>query len=63
MFFLPGADLPVMTLNQVKMALQLAFIYGEELTLQRAAEAAVVVLSAYGSRAVARTATRDLPVA
>jgi len=62
-FFLPGADLPVMTLNQVKMALQLAFIYGEELTLQRAAEAAVVVLSAYGSRAVARTATRDLPVA
>jgi len=60
-FFLPGADLPAMTLNQVKMVLQLAFIYGEELTLKRVAEAVVVVLCAYGSRALARYATEDMP--
>jgi uncharacterized protein (DUF697 family) len=60
-FFLPGADLPVMTLNQIKMALQLAFIYGEDLTLKRIAEASIVVLCAYGARAAARAATRDLP--
>ena len=59
-FFLPGADLPAMTLNQVKMVLQLAFIYGEELTFKRVAEAVVVVLCAYGSRALARYATEDL---
>ncbi|MCL2746595.1 MAG: YcjF family protein, partial [Coriobacteriia bacterium] len=59
-FFMPGADLPAMTLNQIKMVLQLAFIYGEELTLKRLVEAAVVVFSAYTSRAAARSATRGL---
>jgi len=58
-FFLPGADLPVMTLNQVKMILQLAFIYGEELTISRIAEAVVVVLSAYASRGAVRTLTEE----
>ncbi|MCL2606667.1 MAG: hypothetical protein FWD93_05240 [Coriobacteriia bacterium] len=58
-FFLPGADMPVMTLNQVKMVLQLAFIYGEELTLMRIAEAVVVVVSAYASRGAVRTLTEE----
>jgi len=60
-FFMPGADMPVMTLNQIKMALQLAFIYGGELTFKRVAEAAFVVASAYASRAGARALTGDLP--
>ncbi|MCL2679869.1 MAG: hypothetical protein FWF11_00095 [Coriobacteriia bacterium] len=54
-FFVPGADLPVMTMNQIKMVLQLAFIYGEDLTLSRVAESAVVVIAAYSSRAAVRT--------
>jgi uncharacterized protein (DUF697 family) len=58
-FFLPGADLPVMTLNQIKMALQLAFIYGEELTFKRIAEITFVVLAAYGSRSAVRSLTQN----
>ena len=61
-FFMPGADLPAMTLNQIKMVLQLAFIYGEELTLKRVVEAAVVVFCAYASRAAARSATKGLMI-
>lgn len=59
-FFMPGADLPAMTFNQIKMVLQLALIHGEELTLRRIAEAAVVVLSAYLSRIVVRFTTKDM---
>jgi uncharacterized protein (DUF697 family) len=54
-FLLPGADMPVMTLNQIKMVLQIAFIYGEDISWERAAEAAVVVGSAFATRALART--------
>jgi len=60
-FFMPGADMPVMTLNQVKMALQLAFIYGGELTFKRVAEAAFVVVSAYVARATSRALAGELP--
>ena len=60
-FFLPGADLPVMTLNQIKMVLQLAIMHGEDLTWKRVVEAAIVVLCAYGARAAARAATSDMP--
>lgn len=63
-FFLPGADLPAMTLNQVKMVIQLALINGEEFTLRRIVEAAFVVFSAYASRALARYMVRgtNLPL-
>ncbi len=37
-FFLPGADMPAMTLNQVKMILSLAGIYGAEIGRERAVE-------------------------
>lgn len=60
-FFMPGADMPVMTLNQIKMTLQLAFIYGEEMTFKRVAEAAFVVVSAYAARAGARAISGDMP--
>ena len=53
-FLVPGADLPVLTLNQIKMVLQIAFIYGEELTWERAAEAVVVIGSAFATRSLAR---------
>jgi len=60
-FFMPGADMPVMTLNQIKMTLQLAFIYGEEFTLKRIVECVGVVFTAFAWRFAARMATRALP--
>lgn len=36
--FVPGADLPVMTLNQIKMVLQIAAAYGEPLDKDRIKE-------------------------
>ena len=37
-FFVPGADMPAMTLNQIKMVLSLAGIYGEKIDRERAVE-------------------------
>jgi len=54
----PGADMPVLTLNQIKMVLQIAFIYGEDLTWERAAEVSVVIGSAFATRAMARGLSR-----
>ena len=42
-FFVPGADMPAMTLNQAKMALSLAGIYDQALDRDRAVELAGVV--------------------
>jgi uncharacterized protein (DUF697 family) len=61
--FLPGADLPVMTLNQVRMVLRIAAAYGEDLGAQRALEILSVVGAAFGFRAVAREALDAVPVA
>jgi uncharacterized protein (DUF697 family) len=61
--FLPGADLPVMTLNQVRMVLRIAAAYGEDVGAQRALEILSVVGAAFGFRAVAREALDAVPVA
>lgn len=60
-FFVPGADLPAMTLNQAKMALSLAGIYGEELDRERAIELAGIVGMGFGLRALARWLVRWVP--
>ncbi len=39
-FFIPGADMPAMTLNQAKMVLSIASIYGEAIDRERAVELA-----------------------
>lgn len=59
--FVPGADLPVMTLNQAKMVLQIAAAYGQPLTLDRAKELAGVVGGGFACRAVARQAAGVVP--
>ncbi|MDR1774893.1 MAG: hypothetical protein LBS17_00290 [Actinomycetes bacterium] len=59
--FIPGADLPVMTLTTARMTLQLSFIYGQSLSAGRAAEVAVVTCSAFASRAVARLLVSAVP--
>ena len=60
--FIPGADMPVMTLNQVKMLLQIAAAYGESLDKDRIKEVIVVILGAFGCRGVARRVASAVPV-
>jgi uncharacterized protein (DUF697 family) len=60
-FFVPGADMPVMTANQIKMVLAIAGIYGAEVDRERAVELAGVVAAGFGLRAVARSLVRSIP--
>ncbi len=56
-----GADLPVMTVNQAKLALDIAAAYGRGVDLSRAVELAGVVGAGYAYRAVTRTLVGILP--
>ena len=58
---IPGADMPVMTLNQAKMLLTIAAAYGEELDLGRVKELAALVGGAFACRAVARQLVAAVP--
>lgn len=60
--FMPGADLPVMTANQVKMILKIAVAYGQDVGLERLKELMVVFGSAIAFRAVARNLAALVPV-
>ena len=59
--FIPGADLPIMTLNQAKMVLQIAAAYGQPLTLERAKELAAVVGGGFACRSAARQLVGVIP--
>lgn len=59
---IPGADMPIMTLNQAKMLLQIAAAHGEPLGLERAKELIGVVAGAFFLRNVARSAAGAVPV-
>jgi uncharacterized protein (DUF697 family) len=59
-FFLPGADLPLLTLNQCKLLYQIAVINEIPLTRERLVELALVVVSAFGLRGFTRLALRRL---
>ncbi len=58
---IPGADLPLMTLNQMKMLLRIASIYGHEPDVLQLAQGLGVGAFAFVSRAGARSALRALP--
>lgn len=58
---IPGADMPVMTLNQAKMLLMIAAAYGEELNIERVKELAALVGGAFACRAVARQLVAFVP--
>lgn len=60
--FVPGADMPVMTLNQIKMLLQIAAAYGQDLDAERIKELAAVVGGGLVFRNVARSAIGVVPV-
>lgn len=58
---LPGADMPVMTLNQAKMLLQIAAAYGQPMNLARVKELACVVGGAFACRTIARQLVGIVP--
>lgn len=59
--FIPGADMPIMTLNQAKMLLQIAAAYGQPMSVERVKELAAVVGGAFAARAVARQLVAVVP--
>ena len=59
-FFLPGADLPILTLNQCKLFYQIAVINEVPLSRERLVDAAAVIISAFGLRGFARLVLRKL---
>jgi len=59
-FFLPGADLPILTLNQCKLFYQIAVIHEVPLSRERLVDAAAVVASAFGFRGFARLVLKKL---
>jgi uncharacterized protein (DUF697 family) len=61
--FVPGVDMPVLTLNQIRLVLRIAVAYGEEIDNRRAAELVGVVGAGFGLRAVARELLDLVPVA
>jgi uncharacterized protein (DUF697 family) len=61
--FVPGADFPVLTLNQLRLVLRLASLYGVEVDQQRAPEVLATVAAGLGFRAVARQLLGAVPVA
>jgi uncharacterized protein (DUF697 family) len=61
--FIPGADMPALTLNQVRMVLRLAAAYGERIDRERAVELLAVLGAGFGLRAAARQALAFVPVA
>ncbi|MGZ4382233.1 MAG: hypothetical protein ACXVZ3_12515 [Gaiellaceae bacterium] len=53
--FLPGVDLPVLTINQLRLVLRIAAAYGHEVGPGRMPEALGIVGAALGFRSVARS--------
>jgi uncharacterized protein (DUF697 family) len=58
---LPGADMPVMTMNQLKMVLRIGAAYGYRSDLQRTIEVLGVIASGLGLRTLARSAVDYVP--
>jgi uncharacterized protein (DUF697 family) len=61
-FFIPGADLPVLTLNQIRLVLRIADAYGFEIDKERLPEVLAVIGSGFGFRALARHGVGLVPL-
>ncbi|MBV8396526.1 MAG: DUF697 domain-containing protein [Actinobacteria bacterium] len=59
----PGVDMPVLTLAQVRLVMRIAQAYGLEVGRERALEVLGVVGAGFGLRALAREALDFVPVA
>ncbi|WP_165253704.1 hypothetical protein [Adlercreutzia sp. ZJ304] len=60
---IPGADMPIMTLNQAKMLMQIAAVYGQPLDKTRLPELAALVGNAFLCRSLARSFAKAVPFA
>jgi uncharacterized protein (DUF697 family) len=61
--FVPGADLPILTLNQARLVLRIAAAHGVEIDRQRLPEVLAVLGAGFGLRTLAREALDVVPVA
>jgi uncharacterized protein (DUF697 family) len=61
--FIPGVDMPILTLNQIRLVARIALAHGQELDAQRALELTSVIGFGYGFRLVARELLDFVPVA
>jgi uncharacterized protein (DUF697 family) len=61
--FIPGVDMPILTLNQIRLVLRLALAHGQEIDRERAIELAGVVGAGFGFRAIARQLLDFVPFA
>jgi uncharacterized protein (DUF697 family) len=61
--WIPGADLPVLTLNQLRLVLRIAAAYGEEIDRERLGEVVAALGAGVGFRALARELLDLVPVA
>jgi uncharacterized protein (DUF697 family) len=60
--FLPGDDMPLLTLNQIRLILRIADAYGFEMDKERIPEVLAVLGSGVGFRAAARKAVHAVPI-
>lgn len=61
--FIPGVDMPVLTLNQARLVLRIALAYGQTVDGQRVPELLGVVGAGFGLRAAARELLDFVPFA
>ena len=61
--FVPGADLPLLTLNQLRLVLRIAQAHGEEVGQERLPDLAATLGAGFGLRAAARELLDLVPVA
>jgi uncharacterized protein (DUF697 family) len=59
--FVPGADLPILTANQIRLVLRIADAHGFEIDRERLPEVLTVIASGFGFRALARRAIGYVP--
>lgn len=57
---IPGADFPLMAINQVQMAMKIATMYGYEISFERIPEALFIMLSGLMMRGVAKGLTAPI---
>jgi uncharacterized protein (DUF697 family) len=61
--WVPGADLPVLVLNQARLVLRIALAYGQDVDRERLPELLAVVGAGFGLRTLARELLDLVPVA
>ncbi len=59
--FIPGAGMPLMTMNQINLCFDMAACYGQGLSVSRVPEVVAVACAGFAYRWAARTASRFMP--